>query len=308
MALTLLEAAKLNSGDVVRSAIIEMYAGCSDILLNLPFEDINGNAYRYMQEAALPGVGFRGVNEAYTESTGIINPLTEPLVIAGGDLDVDKFIIRTQGADQRGVHEAMKVRALGLMWTKKFIKGDASTDARELDGLQNRVTGNQVISAGSTSGGAALSLAVLDEAIDQTLNPTHLVMSKAMARKFSAAARSTSVGGYITYSPDELGRRVMFYNDLPILTLDLDETGASILPFTEAASSGGSTATSIYVVSMGEGGLMGLQTSIPQVTDLGEINDKPVFRTRVEWYCGMAVLNGRAVTRIRHIGNLAITA
>lgn len=308
MALTILEAAKLDGGDVFRSGVIELYAGSSSILLNLPFEGISGNALKYNREGALPGVGFRGVNEAFTPSTGVINPLTEALVIAGGDLDVDKFIIDTMGVSQRSVHEAMKIRALSLAWTRKFIKGDNQADPREFDGLQTRVTGNQVISAGTTAGGAALSLAKLDEAIDQTLNPTHLIMSKAMARKFSAAARLTSVGGYVTYSPDQLGRRIMAYNDLPILTVDLDNEGTAILGFTEAANSGSATATSIYVVSMGADGLTGLQNGTVDVRDLGELQTAPVYRTRIEWYNGMAVMNGRAITRLKFIGDLAIVA
>jgi len=308
MALTLLEAAKLETGNDIRSAIIEMYAGSSDVLANLPFDNINGNSLTYNREASLPGVGFRGVNEAYTPSTGVLNPITERLVIAGGDIDVDKFIVDTQGADQRTVHEEMKVRALGLAWTRKFIKGDSSSDPREFDGLQTRVTGDQVISAGSTAGGAALSLAKLDEAIDQTFMPTHLLMSRAMARKFSAAARSTSVGGYITWDKNELGARVMAYNDLPILTVDLDNTETAILPFTEAASSGSSTATSIYILSMGAMGLTGIQNGSIDVRDMGELETQPAFRTRVEWYNGIAVYHGRAVTRLQHIGNLAIVA
>lgn len=308
MALTLVEAAKLETGDAYKSGVIELYAGSSAILTALPFENISGNALKYNRESSLPGVGFRGVNEAYTPSTGILNPLTEALVIAGGDLDVDKFILDTMGASQRSVHEGMKIRALSLAWTKKFIKGDNQSDPREFDGLQTRTTGNQVISAGSTSGGAALSLAKLDEAIDQTLNPTHMIMSKALARKFSAAGRATTVSGYVTYSLDQLGRRVMEYNGLPILTVDLDNAGAAILPFTEAASSGGATATSLYIVSMGADGLTGLQNGTIDVRDMGELQTAPVFRTRIEWYNGMAVFNGRAVTRLQHIGDLAIVA
>lgn len=308
MALTLLEAAKLETGNDIRSAIIEMYAGSSDVLANLPFENINGNSLTYNREASLPGVGFRGVNEAYTPSTGVLNPITERLVIAGGDIDVDKFIVDTQGADQRTVHEEMKVRALGLAWTRKFIKGDSSSDPREFDGLQTRVTGDQVISAGSTSGGAALSLAKLDEAIDQNFMPTHLLMSKAMARKFSAAARNTSVGGYITWDRNDLGARVLAYNDLPILSVDLDNTETAILPFSEAASTGASTATSIYILSMGPMGLTGIQNGSIDVRDMGELETQPAFRTRVEWYNGVAVYHGRAVTRLQHIGNLAIVA
>lgn len=307
-ALTLVEAAKLETGDVVRQAIIELYAGSSDILTNLPILSIPGNAYTYTRESALPGIGFRGVNEAYTASNGVLNPITESLCIAGGDLDVDKFIVTTMGMGVRSTHEAMKVRALGLAWTAKFLNGDTANDPREFDGLKTRLVGDQKIAAGNTANGSALSLAKLDEAIDQTLNPTALVMNKAMARRFSAAARLTSVGGYVTYDINELGRRVLAYNGLPILTVDLDHAGASILPFTEAATSGTSTATSIYVVSFGADGVTGLQNGTMQVTDLGELQTAPVYRTRVEWYSGMAVFNGRAATRLWSIADAAIVA
>ena len=308
MALTLLEAAKLESGDVVRQAIIEKYAGSSELLQILPFLGITGNALKYNREASLPGIGFRGVNEGYTASTGVLNPLTEALVIAGGDLDVDKFIVDTMGANQRSVHELMKVRALSLAWTKKFIKGDSESDPREFDGLQKRVTGGQLIAAGSTANGTALSLGKLDEAIDQTLNPTHMLMSKAMARKFAAAARNTSVSGNINWTVGQLGQRVMQYNDIPIVTVDLDHEGAAILPFTEAATSGTATASSIYIMSAGDDGLTGIQNGGIDVRDLGELETAPMFRTRVEWYNGIAIFNGRAVTRLWSIADAAITA
>lgn len=308
MALTLVEAAKLDDGNELRNTIIELYTGSSDVLANLPFESIQGNALKYNEEVNYPGVGFRRVNEAYTPSTGVINPRTESLVIAGGDLDVDKFILDTMGQNQRAVQTAMKVKALSLAWTNKFINGDANSDDREFDGLATRVTGNQVISAGSTANGAALSLAKLDQAIDQTWNPTHLLMSKAMARKFSAAARSSTVGGYIVWDKTEMGQRIMSYNGLPIITVDLDADGNQILGFDEPAASGTDTATSIYVVSMQDGGLIGLQNGTMDVRDLGELETAPKMRTRVEWYTGIAVFNGRAVTRLQHIGDLAIVA
>ena len=307
MALTLIEAAKLESGDVVKNAIIEKYAGSSDILLTLPFESVSGNAVKYNRESSYPGVGFRGVNESYTASTGVLNPLTEALVIAGGDLDVDKFIVDTMGAEQRAVHEIMKVRNLSLTWTQKFFKGDSLSDPREFDGLQVRLVGDQKIAAGTTANGTPLSLAKLDEAIDQTLNPTHLLMNKAMRRKFTAAARTTSVSGNVEHTIDALGRRVTTYNDLPILVVDLDGEGNEILPFTEAATSGTDTATSLYIVSMGADALTGLQNGTIDVRDLGELEEKPAFRTRVEWYMGIAIYNGRAATRLWSISDAAIT-
>lgn len=308
MAITLVEAAKLTSGDAVKSGIIELYARSSDILQFLPFENIQGNALKYNREESLPGVGFRGVNEGYTESTGIINPVTEVLSIAGGDLDVDKFILDTMGMERRSTEEAMKIKALAGRWTLAFLKGDNTVDPKEMSGLQSRITGDQLISAGATANGAALSLAKLDELIDLVDDPTHLIMNKAMRRRLTTAARTSSIGGYITYDVDAFGRQITKYNDLPILIADKDNTYADILPFTEAASSGTSTATSIYCVSFSEEGVAGIQNGGIDARDLGELESKPSFRTRVEWYAGMAVFKGRSAARLRHIGDLAVVA
>ncbi len=304
--ITLVEAAKI-SQDPIQSAIIEMYARSSSILQVLPFQNISGNALKYNREESLPGIGFRGVNEAYTESTGILNPQTENLVIGGGDLDVDKFILDTMGADQRSVQEAMKIKALSLAWTKKFFKGDSDSDPREFDGLQKRLTGNQLISAGSTDGGDALSLAKLDELIDTVDEPTHLFMNKAIRRRLSAAARLATVGGYITYELDAFGRQVTKYNDIPIMIVDFDNEGSAILGFSEVGAGGSTaTATSIYCISTMAGKVSGIQNGGIDVRDLGELQTKPAVRTRVEWYNGIAVFHGRAAARLYGVKTAAV--
>lgn len=306
--LTLAEAAKLGQGTELDRAIIQIYTDSSQLLGALPMKNIVGNALKYNREAQYPGVGFRGVNEAFTASAGIMNPITESLVIAGGDLDVDKFIVDTEGADVRGEHVRMKAEALALAVTAKMINGDNQNDPREFDGLKTRITGAQKIKAGTTAHGDALSLAIVDQAIRQTKNPTHLVMNKTMADRFAQAARTTTVGGYIQFSLDQFGKRAMAYNGIPIITVDLDNNEDAILPFTEAAESGNSVCTSVYVLSMGAQGVVGLQNGAINVRDLGELNDQPLLRTRVEWYMGMAVYNGRAATRIYQIKDAAIVA
>ena len=308
MSLTLVEASKLSADDPLRSAVIELYARSSDILRTIPFENITGNAIRFNREETLPEVGFRAVNESYNESSGVFNPITEPLVIAGGYLDVDKFIIDTKGEEVRSAHEALQVKALGLTWTKKFIKGNNSSLPREFDGIQVRCTTDQTISAGATVGGAALSLAALDELIDTVEDPMYLIMNKAMKRRLTQAARNTSVGGFISYQQDEFGIPVTMYNDLPILVVDKDETNTDIMAFDEADSTGTTaTATSIYCVSFGDGKFVGLQNGGINVADLGELQTQPVYRTKVEWYTGLCLYHTKAVARLRHIGNLAVT-
>lgn len=307
MALTLVEAAKLNSGEVLRSTVIEMFARASDILRVLPFKDIQGNAYKYSRESQLPGVAFRGVNEGYDESTGIVNPLIDPLVIVGGDLDVDRFILQTQGVGQRAVQTQMKIKALAAAWSRAFIKGDSSADPREFDGLQRRVTGAQLIAAGSTANGDPLSLGKMDEALDAVDGATHILMSRAQRRRFTAAHRDQAVGGHVSFDRDEFGRPITKYADLPILVPYGDNGGTEILTFTEACPGGGTaTGTSIYVLSLQEGMLQGIQNGVMDVRDLGELETKPAVRTRVEWYAGIAPEHGRSVSRLWGISDAAI--
>lgn len=308
MSLTLLEAAKLAAP--TEAVYIEEYAAQSEILRVIPFKNVPGGALPYNREDTLPGIGFRGVNEGYNESTGIINPQVEVCKIAGGDLDVDRYIIDTQGESVRSSHELMKVKSLAHAWTRTFIKGDSSTNPRVFDGLQIRLTGTQLLDNAGGAGGP-LSLNRLDALIDQVDSPTHLVMGKAARRWLTAASRDTNVGGFITHDKDEFGRRISVYNDLPILVVDQDETDTDILGYTEASPDGSvTTNTSIYCVSFGDMMCTGIQAAAAgefgiSVRDLGELESKPVMRTRIDWYCALAVMHGRSAARLRGITNAA---
>lgn len=308
-ALTLVEAAKKNSGVTLRDAVVQIFAETSDVLGNLPFVGIPGASYTYVREETLPGIGFRGVNASYTPSTGILNPATDPLVIAGGEIDVDKFIVATHGEDQRQIHENMKIKALALSIAKAIIKGDNTSDNASFDGLQARLVGDQKQANGSTSGGDALSLYNFDKAVDQTDNPNGIIMNKTMLRRLSVAAKTSSVGGDLQWQVDDFGKRVAFYSGLPIWIADYDNLGAQILPFTEANPGGGTAAsTSIYVVKFEAGYMQGIENGGIMVDDLGQIDSSPVFRTRIEWYLGMAALHPRAATRLWGITDAVVTA
>jgi hypothetical protein len=310
MALTLLEASKLNDGDVHRNAVIEMFAANSDILRVLPFEDVPGGSLSYNMEGKLPGVAFRGFNQAYPVSTGIVNPQVEVLRIVGGDLDVDKAILKTRGEDVRSTHEAMKVKALSLNITGAVVNGNSATNNLQFDGLRVRIQGYQLVPAneGSPNANSPLSLSALDDAIDRVDNPTHLLMSKAMRRTLTTAARNYTVGGFIDYAVDNFGRKITTYNDLPILIADYDDTGTKIIDYNEAGPGGGSSSQSLYVLSVGSGMLTGLQNGIMEVTDLGELQTQPVLRTRVEWLVSLAAMHGRCASRVWGITSAAATA
>ena len=311
MALNLIEAAKLTTDPVQRFVINEFSLG--DIMGRIPFENEEGSGVHYNRVDELPAVGFRALNEAFDEGTGIINPQSEAFRFYGGDLDVDRSIVQLKGQEGRVAHEQLKIAALRLGWEYQFIKGDSALDPRGFDGLQKRVTGNQLIS--NVDAGGVLSLAKLDELCSQVERmggTTHLVMGRKMRDRLSAASRATGVGGFIQYQQDQFGRKLPFYDGIPIL---IDSLSNPILGFTEASPDGSkTTCTSIYAVTFGPRMLTGIQgrnDGAPggygiSARDLGEIDSKPVFRTRVDWHCSFAIYNGYSVARLYGITDGAV--
>jgi hypothetical protein len=311
MGMTLLEYAKGAGLNTKRGTIIELFAKSNSILNAMTFETVNGTGVDYDQEATLPGVAFRGINEEYTASAGVINPMHDPLKIAGGTLDVDSALIKMMGESVRSKHEAMKVKALSLKIAKEIIKGDSQADPKEFDGLQRRLANDQLIcvTSGLTDSVGALTLSKLDEAIDQTENPTHLIMNKKLRRLLTQASRTSTIGGYVTYTQDNWGRQVPLYADLPILDAGKDETNTDIIPLTEVAGDAGADATSLYVVSFTDGHVEGIQNGPIEVKDLGLTDSGVIYRTLVEWLVGMALYHPRAATRLWNISTAtAVTA
>ncbi len=315
MSMTLMEYAKtaFNGGEVKRASVISQFARASAWLAALPFQNIQGGAYTYDIEGALPGIAFRGINESFTASTGLINPQAEALRIGGGDLDVDVALVKMYGPDRRAQEEVMKIKALAAEVTRVLIKGSSTTEPREFDGLQARlvVGGNQVVSAGTTDAGDAMSLYKLDTMISRVAGPNkRLWMNRTMQLRLSAAARLATVGGYINWSPDDFGRQVMSYNGIPVDVPYPENDGTEPLAFDEQGdiegTPAGTTSTSIYCVSLGDGYVRGIQNGAMDVRDLGEINTSPVYRTRVEWLVSLCLENPKAAARLGGISNAAV--
>lgn len=311
MALTLVEAAKLSQNDLQRG-VIETFVIEGAVLDQIPLLEINGNAYAYNEEAALPGVEFRAVNAAYAESTGTVNQKTESLVILGGDADVDQFIIQTRGNlnDQRAVQTRMKVKAATYKVQDAFINGDTAVDANSFDGLKKRLTGTQVIVAGTNGipvvGAGATDQHAFFDAVDNLIaaaaGANVLYMNAQILGKFRSAARR--IGGW-QMSRDEFGRSIDTYNGIPLRDIGKKADGTNIIPQTETTGSSALT-SSIYAVRFGQDesdhAVTGLTNGGVQVRDLGELETKPAVRTRIEFYCGLAVF-GRGAARLTGVLN-----
>mgnify|MGYP006272869937 CR=1 FL=1 len=304
MSLTLLEAAKLVQ-DPLKRGVIELFPRTSPVLQYLPFFDVNGQAYKYNIEQTLPGIAFRGINESYTADTGVVNPQVEPLYIMGGLSDVDRALVKTQGNvnNLRSIYDAMKAKACALTFTANFFNGDNSDDPNEFDGLKNRLTGDQVVTADSpASGGDTLTLDLLDQLIDAVQGgPDVLFMNKTMRRKVNELMRSA--GQARETVSDVFGRQIPAYAGIPIGVIEDDKDGNQILAFDEENPGGGTAAsTSIYAVRFAVAEYVsGLQAGAMDVLDLGLNRTK--YETLIEWICSIAVFHPKAAARLQGIKN-----
>ena len=295
--LTQTEWAKLNN-DPLQSGVVEIFARENAFKQYMPYANIAGAAYVYNREDTLPGISFRGINESYDASTGVVNQLSDPLKIIGGDLDVDTALIAwgTGENDTRAIHDAMKVKALALAHLKTVFDGDSGSNPKEFDGLNVRLTGDQVIEAGTD--GAPLTLEMLDDLVDAVSGePTILAMNKKTRQRVRQLARSVNA---LTIAKDDLGREVDQYYGVPFAIIEDDATGAAILGFDETQGASDETA-SIYALKFGPGAMFGAQTAPISVRDLGELQSQPAFRTRVEHYSTIVLEHPKCAARLKGV-------
>lgn len=295
MAITLLEAAKLET-DVLRKNVIEVFPAVSPILEALPFIEVPGGVYRYNTESVLPGIAFRQLNEDYTESTGVLQTHLETTKIFGGKAQVDRALTFERNeslGELRATHDRMKAKAAALFFTEMFFDGDSTSDARQFDGLNKRLTGTQVLKAGVD--GAALSTAMLDDLIDAVAGaPDMLVMSKAMRRELNKLLRED---GRLSYGTDAFGRSVTTYGGVPIRLIEENALGATILGFDETCGTAHDTG-SIYALRFGaDEYLSGIQNGPMSVLDMGLQSDLR-YLTVIEWLASFVILHPRSAARL----------
>ena len=315
MAMTLVESAKLST-DVVLKGVIETMITESEVLQKLPFIDIVGNGLTYNQELTLPGAGFYGPNDIWNESTPTFRQATAVLSILGGDADVDEFLRQTRSniQDLKAIVTEEKSKAIARKFDYTFVYGLTSSDAKSFNGLHYLV-GVQAIPTsdapdsglyqavhGSTTGntvGAGGLISKLRTLIRKIKpgKPDYLIMNRDVRDGLSAfAERATSP---IRYAIAEFGKRIMTFDDIPILIDDWITSDELLASGVYSAATGGAAAgsaattatSSIFAVKFGEQKLVGCQNGGIVIKDLGDLETKDASRVRIKWYCSMALMN-----------------
>jgi hypothetical protein len=287
----ILDQAKLYTNDTLQAGVIETIARESAVLERLPFMEVSGNSYKYNLETALPTVAFRDVNKGYEANEGTIDQRTEGLVILGGDVDVDRFLVQTKGDinNIRAIQTQMKAKAVANTFTQGFFKGDSVADTKSFDGLDVRLAGTEQEIAFNEGDKLIDKLHELLDAVEGGADV--LYMSKKVRRELQKALEGQQ--HYIQVGRDEFGRTIELFGDVEIRTVtDLILTGGDIYAVKFGAMS--------HVSGLTNGGV--------NVRDLGELDSLPVFRTRIEFYCGLAMFHPKSAARLSDVLNPSAVA
>lgn len=311
---TLAELSKIET-DILRKSVIDTLIMESNIMELCPWETIGQLSTGIVKIKDLPSVGFRKVNEGYAESIGHFEQAVENISLFGGDIDTDIAIARAKNtiADARAIQQTLKLKAVAFDFNDNFINGNPTADPEEYKGISKRV--DDVNSAGYTDQlidladttdygilrDSAARFAFLDKLNELIYaivghSPDFLFMNK----KMLLATRSLLLREkLLETTSDMFNRKIDVYLGARMVDIGVkaDQT-TEIITNTETKG-GGSYETSILAAKFGIGEMTwGIQQYPLEVRDLGEIDSKPVYRTRVDWNLGLATVNPRSIGRL----------
>ena len=317
MAWTLAELSKIET-DTLRKSVIDGLLMESNLLELVPWESIGALATTVVRYKELPTFGYRKINEGFSESTGKFEQKVESISLGGLDIDTDKAIARAKNtiADARAIQQTMALKAAAYAFNNAFIAGNPTSDPEEFKGLTERVndindegfTDQKIVSSDTDTGilnSTAASHQFLND-FDKLLyaidghNPDYCLMNKKMLLALRALLRKEKL---LNNSEDMFGRNIDMYGSTRLIDIGTksDQTTEIILN-TETVlgvTSGGTECTSIYAVKFGIGDeAWGIQEYPLEVTDLGELQTAPKYRTRIDWPHGLAHVSRRSIARL----------
>lgn len=301
MALLKAEAEKLSRSELVRGVIEEIIT--KDSVFNvLPFVQVNGKAYVYNRENTISEGDFLDPNDTVNEGAATFSEITTKLRILAGDVDVDKFLMETMGDtnDQLAVQIALKGKALARKFERTLAIGNATTNAKEFDGMAQLAVAGQTITAGAN--GAAMTLGMLDQLIDLVPNGADaIVMRSGTIRAFKDLLRTVGGGtDAAMLQLENFSRPMLTHNGIPILVNDF-------LPGNEVQGSS-SVTCSVYAVRLNEldglHGLYGGPSAGIRVEEVGTVQNKDAWRVRLKWYTGLALKSTQSLARLKGVTNI----
>ncbi len=297
---SLSEAQKLTQTVLLRGIVEEIIEEGQQIAA-LPIMQIDGKDLGFNREIGTPSAAFYDVGEEIaSQAAETYTAVTVALKRAIGQWDLDHFLTGTYKNvnDLRAVAITRTRKGVMRVVEDKLIYGKVSSNAKEFDGWQALCASAMRINQGSSTTGAALSLAKLDQLIDSVKpKPDMLLMTFEINRRLSAVGRGGTTSYPVIQMPESAGGDIQpmitSYRGVPIVRSDFmlqTETissGDYALPTTGATSS-------IIAIRKGavEDGGCSLLTGSPafELREWDHLENKDAGRMRLVWY--LSLING----------------
>lgn len=168
--LTLNELAKITPEPATKAIVLDLLRQ-SKILAMIPIDDVDAFKVTATRWQTLPSVSTRKIGGTYTESTGTVEQLEDSLFVYGGEISVDRLLLKVKTVtNPLTLQGKMKVAALAARFNFDFINNDHATlDLDGFEGLTKRVANQPARMTIDLSPGAGDSLKVLASAANELL-------------------------------------------------------------------------------------------------------------------------------------------
>ena len=305
--LTMAQAALLTQDQLIQG--VAKHILTVDLFANtLPFVATNAKSLVINRELTESGSAFVDINGSTNATGATVTQDVYPLGRIVGDVEVDDFeqVAMSSINDQMGLQTELKSKAVGRKWKDAIITGTGTFP--QFSGISNLVDASQIVEASSTTSDGSLTLALLDQLLDQVTakdgEVDFLLMNATMRRKFRALVRAqgfsneeVELGFLDPITGDRGTQKVHAYDGIPIFRNDFIGT---------ETVNGGSGKHRIYAGVYGEGeGLVGLSPSDTDpgirisVPFLSETKDATL--RRVKMYTGLGRYSKRALAKLSNL-------
>jgi len=294
-------AESLSNNDLI-AGVVEEIIDRDELYALMPFVKTSGKAYVYNREGTLSEGEFIDVNQVVPEGASTVIEVTTKLRVLAGDVDVDKFLDETMDDTntQKAIQIAMKAKGLGRKFRRALVNGDNATNPLEFDGI-NKITAEVGNELEASADGGALTLSILDELKDAVPNmPDAYMMRSGTLRALKQLLRAAGGNTAEMFQIENFGRSIPAFDGVPIIINDF---------IAGDVAHGSATKTcSIYAVRLNEvdglHGLYGGASAGIRVEELGTVQNKDATRTRLKWYCGLALKSTQSIAAIRGVTNV----
>ncbi len=306
----------------------------------LPVKQVNSLEVRNRRWKSLPTTNFAHLGDGYPSGGGKTEAISFGLKFLGHDIDIPKVFDEETAhiVDPRALQTEMILTSISYMLNDTFFNGDESVDSRRFDGLKIISAGlssRQTVDA-STFAASGAYLDLVKGGADSATRHGFLDALAQCHRRLERDGRNNASGGPDSFPPalmamnenlydlveamirregllrvtaDQFDRTVNQWRNMPFVDAgfkDMDGTNYVLANDHDVpGAAAGTKTTSIYFMLLDPEKHIGvLQTRGLDVRKIGELQDRPVNRYRIDWTLGVVVWGKRSMVRLK---NLRIT-